>query len=186
MATEASGLLATIQADWDTLSTVLATSLAIFIVYAFLNSKDPDIHPYLLARQATEAPVRQPGQSAVFRSLDTPHGFPLRTGLNVKEPGAPKWAPGRDGDLRDIWRAAVRGSVAEEDATTGRRGKIYTVLGKNVTEHSFDEITVDINVIGRYIKEKGAETVAVSLSDSVELLASIFGEYQIRTPSADT
>ena len=176
MATEASGLLATIQADWDTFSTVLATSLAIFVVYAFLNSNDPDIHPYLLARQATEAPVRHPGQSAVFRSLDTPHGFPLRTGLNVKDPGTPKWAPGRDGDLRDIWRAAVRGSVAEEDVIKGRRGKIYTVLGKNVTEHSFDEITVDINVIGRYIKEKGAETVGVSLSDSVELLASVFGE----------
>jgi len=47
-------------------------------------------------------------------------------------------------------------------------------LGKNVMEHSLDDITQEMNVIGTYIKESKITTVAVSLSDSVELLALIF------------
>lgn len=182
MAAEPSGLaklddfIAGIVADWSVYSTVIVTLIAVFVTYSLLSTNDPDVHPYLLARQATEAPVRQPGESAAFRNLETPHGFPLKTGLNVKDPNAPKWTGGRNGDLRDIWRAAVRGSSAEDGKAGGQRGKMYTVLGKNVLEHNLDEITADINVIGKYIQEAKAKTVAVSLSDSVELLASIFGE----------
>jgi hypothetical protein len=172
--------LAGIAADWNVYSTLIATLIAVFVTYSLFSIKDPDVHPYLLARQATEAPVRQPGESAAFRSLETPHGFPLRTGLNVKDPNAPRWTGGRNGDLRDIWRAAVNGSPAEEGKPGGQRGKMYTVLGKNVLEHNLDEITADINVIGKYIQEAKAKTVAVSLSDSVELLASIFGEWGIK------
>ncbi|KAH8702238.1 hypothetical protein BGW36DRAFT_336653 [Talaromyces proteolyticus] len=176
MAAEVSGLarldafLAVIFAEWSIYSTAIATAIAIFITYTLLSSKEPDVHPYLLARQATEAPVRQPGQSAAFRSMEVPHGYPLRSGLSVKDPEAPKWSGGRNGDLRDIWRAAARGSTSE----AGQRGKIYSVLGKTAIEHNVDDLTAEINVIGRFLHESKVKNVAVSLSDSVELLASIF------------
>lgn len=182
MAAEASGLakldsfVASILGEWDIYSTIITTTIVVFLAYSLYSLADPDVHPYILARQATEAPIRQPGQSAAFRSLEVPHGFPLRSGLNVKDPDAPKWTGGRNGDLRDIWRQAVRGSTGEGGVTAGQRGKIYSVLGKNAIEHNIDDITAEINVIGKYIQASQAKVIVISLSDSVELLVSLFGE----------
>ncbi|KAL4789974.1 hypothetical protein BDV19DRAFT_373146 [Aspergillus venezuelensis] len=168
------GLLQDVLADWNLYTSLIAGAIVSLAVYSFVASKDPEIHPFLLARQSTAFPVRQPGESAAHRSLETPHGFPLRSGLNVKDAGAPKWTSGRNGDLRDVWKAAVRGKVDENGTATGKKGKIYTVLGKQAMEHSFDQITAEINVIGRRLQSANAKIVAVCLTDSVELLASIF------------
>ncbi|RHZ68978.1 hypothetical protein CDV55_107175 [Aspergillus turcosus] len=96
------------------------------------------------------------------------------SGLNIKDPGAPRWTSGRRGDLRDIWKAAVRGAVSENGKVSGKQGKIYTVLGKKAVEHSLDQVTQEINVIGHRLQESGVKSVAVCLTDSVELLAAIF------------
>lgn len=182
MAAEESGLakldafIAELVSDWNIYSTLIAGAIITFLVYTLVSSKEPDCHPYLLARQASEAPVRQPGESAAHRNLETPYGFPLRTGLNIKDPGAPKWTGGRNGDLRDIWKIAVRGATNDDGSASGKKGKIYTVLGKHVEEHSLDDITQEINVIGQYIKDSKASTVVICLSDSIELLACLFGE----------
>lgn len=168
-------LASDILADWNIYTTLIAGALISLTVYSFVTSKDPDIHPFLLARQSTAFPVRQPGESAAYRSLETPHGYPLRSGLNIKDPGAPRWTGGRRGDLRDIWKAAVRGEVSENGVVSGKQGKIYTVLGKKAVEHSLDQVTQEINVIGRRLQEFGVKSVAVCLTDSVELLAAIFG-----------
>ncbi|KAK2811499.1 hypothetical protein FQN50_002122 [Emmonsiellopsis sp. PD_5] len=167
-------LLADVFADWSIYSTVIATLIAAFVGYNVFFSKDPDAHPYFLARQASEAPIRQPGESAVLRSHDVPHGYPLKSGLNVKDADAPKWTSGRNGDLRDIWRTALRGTLSNGDVPAGKQGRVYTVLGKTVVEHRLDDISQEINVIGQYIYDSKAQTVAVYLPDSVELLATIF------------
>lgn len=167
-------VVADVLADWNIYTTLIAGALLAFVVISFVTSKDPDIHPFLLARQSTAFPVRQPGESSAYRSLETPYGFPLRSGLNVKDPGAPKWTSGRKGDLRDVWKTAIRGAV-EEGAVSGKQGKIYTVLGRKAIEHSLDQITQEMNVIGHKLQESEKKTVAVCLTDSVELLASIFG-----------
>lgn len=170
------GLLSDVLADWNVYTSLIAGAIVTFAIVSFVTSKDPEIHPFLLARQSTAFPVRQPGESAAYRSLETPHGFPLRAGLNVKDPGAPKWTSGRNGDLRDIWKAALRGKV-EENGSLGKQGKIYTVLGRQAMEHSLDQITAEINVIGKRLQSGNTKAVAVCLTDSVELLASIFGKY---------
>jgi hypothetical protein len=181
MATETS-LLASVDAwisdvlaGWDTYSTLILGAIVAFVIYSFVFARDPDIHPFLLARQATASPVRQAGESAAHRSLETPYGFPLRSGLNVKDPGAPKWTGGRRGDLRDVWKTAVRGALNQDGSVSGKQGKIYTVLGRDAVEHSLEQITQEINVIGNYLQSAQAKTVAICLSDSVELLAAIFG-----------
>ncbi|KAL6239442.1 hypothetical protein BDW75DRAFT_119311 [Aspergillus navahoensis] len=168
------GLFNDLLADWNLYTTLIVGAIVAFAVFSFATSKDPEIHPFLLARQSTAFPVRQPGESAAHRSLETPHGFPLRTGLNVKDPGAPKWTSGRNGDLRDVWKTAVRGKVDENGAVSGKQGKIYTVLGRQAVEHSLDQITAEINVIGKRLQSGNAKIVAVCLTDSIELLASIF------------
>lgn len=167
--------LTDLLADWNIYTTAFAGIIIAFVAYSVVSSKDSDIHPFLLARQSTPSPIRQPGESATYRSLETPHGFPLRLGLNVKDPGAPKWTAGRRGDLRDIWKAAVRGALNPDGTVSGKQGKIYTVLGKQAVEHSLAQVTQQINVVGHHLQKSDVKTVAVCLTDSVELLAAIFG-----------
>lgn len=166
--------------SWNLLTTLLVVLLAILLAYPLLTSKDPDTHPFLLARQSQIAPIRQPGESAVYRAIDIPHGYPLRAGLGVKDAGTPRWSAGRPGDLRDIWRQAVRGAVKEDGTPTGEKGKIQTILGREkIVDHSLDDLTLEINVIGQYVKRNNGQSVAVSLSNSPELLSSIFGKHPL-------
>ncbi len=94
----------------------------------------------------------------------------------MKDKDAPKWTSGRDGDLRDVWRQAVRGVVTTDGVETGSRGNISTVLGKEkVVDHDLDNLSKEINIIGNHIREHSGKRVAVCLPNSIELLLSIFG-----------
>jgi hypothetical protein len=65
----------------------------------------------------------------------------LTTGLNIRDPGLSKWARGRDGDLRDIWRRVVHGPTDHDGKPTGDKGRILTVLGsEQVIEHNLGTI----------------------------------------------
>lgn len=161
--------------NWLTL--VILTLLLISLVYPLVTASDPDTHPLLLSRQANVSPVRQPGESAVYRSLEVPHGYPLKAGLGVRDAGTPKYAAGRHGDLRHIWQRTVQGEPDSDDKPTGKTGKILTVRGsEQVKEHALSDVTKEINIIGQYVKQKGANYVAVYLPNSVELLTVLFGE----------
>lgn len=126
-------MVAKVLSQWDMTSTALAGALALFAGYLLLSQKQPDTHPMLLARQAQPSPVRQPGQSAIYRSHTSPHGMDLNHGLNVKDPGSNKWGPGRNGDLRDVWRRVVSGRFDANGEPTGEKGRIITVLGSEET-----------------------------------------------------
>lgn len=122
--------------QWDLYTTAIFAVLISVWIYTVVNSRDPDAHPMLLARQAQPSPVRKEGESAVFRSHSAPHGIPLNSGLNIKDPGDSKWSRGRDGDLRDIWRRVISGNLDREGKETGEIGKLFTVLGsEQVIEH---------------------------------------------------
>lgn len=163
--------------SWNLLSTILATVLLLYLIYPLLVSEEPDTHPLLLSRQANISQIRQPGESAVYRSLETPHGYPLKSGLNVKEAGAAKWATGKDGDLRDVWRRAAQGSEGEIGVPGGQIGKIQTVLGReNVIDHDMSSVSKEMKIIGNYIKQQEATSVAVYLPNSIELLTIVFGQ----------
>ncbi|KAK4189654.1 peroxisomal long chain acyl-CoA synthetase 7 [Podospora australis] len=161
-------------AQWNVWTSLIVTLFAGFLTYQISTRRDPDIHPFLLARQAQPSPVRQPGESPVYRSQAAPHGMPLQAGLNVKDPGASKWARGRDGDLRDIWRQVIAG-VQEDGPSKGATGRILTVEGtEHVVEHNLADLTRQINLIGRYILDRGGNRVAIYLPNSVELLLTLF------------
>jgi hypothetical protein len=171
-------VLSDIFAGWSLSTTVIATLFFLFLAYPLLTWKDPDTHPFLLARQATASPVRQLGESAVYRSVEVLYGYPLRSGLNVKDPGAPKWSSGRNGDLRDIWIQATRGPTKDDGSSAGPRSKFLTVLGREkIVERSFESVTLEINVVGKYMQDTKCRRVAICLSNSVELLASLFGKF---------
>ncbi|KAL2122351.1 hypothetical protein VTJ04DRAFT_2806 [Mycothermus thermophilus] len=160
--------------QWNLWSTILSTALIGFLTYQLATRQDPDLHPFLLARQAQASPVRYPGESPVYRCHAAPHGMPLNASLNVKEPGASKWARGRDGDLRDVWRQAIYG-VQDDGPHKGATGRFLTILGTDtVVEHSLDSLTRQINLIGQHLVDQGASKVAIYLPNSVELLVALF------------
>lgn len=160
--------------QWNLWTSAIFTVLAGFLAYQLTTREDPDTHPFLLARQAQGSPVRQPGESPVYRSQGAPHGMPLNASLNVKDPGASKWSRGRNGDLRDIWRQAIAG-VREDGPTKGETGRILTVLGTDkAIEHKLADITRQINLIGQHIIDQGGNRVAIYLPNSVELVATLF------------
>ncbi|KAL8963437.1 MAG: hypothetical protein Q9183_005010 [Haloplaca sp. 2 TL-2023] len=162
-------------ADWNVYTTALVIGIASYLLYPLFFTKDPDTHPFLLARQASPSYVRQNGESAVYRSLETPHGYPLKKGLNVKNPDAPRWAAGKDGDLRDVWKKVVQGPTGEDGKSTGEPGKIFTVLGKEETvEHEVKDVSKEINAIGEYLSQHGANRVAVYVPNSLEFLVTLF------------
>ena len=129
--------LAHVLSQWSILTTILALAIAGLVAYNVWTWEDPDTSPFLLARQSSAAPIRNPGESAAYRSLETPHGYPLRSGLDIRDHDTPRWSPGRDGDLRDLWRSAVRGRPGPDGRPTGQTGKILTVRGREeIVEHS--------------------------------------------------
>ena len=60
--------------EWNVYTTLIAFALVGFLAWVIYDNADSDTHPLLLARQAQASYVRQPGESAVFRSPETPHG----------------------------------------------------------------------------------------------------------------
>ncbi|OAL00123.1 hypothetical protein IQ06DRAFT_276692 [Phaeosphaeriaceae sp. SRC1lsM3a] len=169
------GGISALLEGWNIYTTVLTLGILGYLSWVIYDTADADTHPLLLARQAQASYVRQPGESAVFRSPETPHGYPLRTGLAVKPPGAPMYSAGKDGDLRDIWRRVTGEIPLERGATSSGTATIMTVLGKEgVSEHKVDTISKEIAVIGKHLKDHGAKRVAIYLPNSVEFLAALF------------
>ncbi|KAI7331958.1 acetyl-CoA synthetase-like protein, partial [Hortaea werneckii] len=166
--------IAEVLSEWGILTTLLALVILAFVAYPILYPDEPDTHPLLLARQSSAAPVRNKNESAAYRSPEVPYGYPLKTGLNVKDPGAPRWASGKDGDVRDIWREVQRGRSQDADGKPITAGSIMTVLGKEVVEHDIADITKEINILGKHFADSGVRRVAIYLPNSVEYLTTIF------------
>ncbi|KAJ4346719.1 uncharacterized protein N0V89_010651 [Didymosphaeria variabile] len=169
------GVIAELLAGYNAYTTLLVVTLLGFVGWVIYDTQDSDTHPLLLARQAQASYVRQPGESAVYRSPEHPHGYPLRTGLGVKPPGAPMYTAGRDGDLRDIWRRVTGEIPLDKGATSSGHANIMTVFGKEgVTDHAIADITKEITIIGKHLKDHGAKRVAVYLPNSLEFLVTLF------------
>ncbi|KAF2095857.1 hypothetical protein NA57DRAFT_78634 [Rhizodiscina lignyota] len=169
--------LSQLLSAWNIYTTLIALTLFSFIAYCILLPDEPDTHPMLLLRQSAASLVRQPGESAVYRSHEVPHGYPLKTGLNVRPPGAPMYSAGKDGDLRDVWRR-VSGEIPLELPGGGgksEKGKIVTVFGREkVDDVDLRQMGREIGAIGEGIRKAGVKRVAVYLPNSVELLSALF------------
>ena len=161
---------------WNFWTTVLALLIAFVTAYPIFFPSEPDTHPLLLARQSVPAPVRKRGESAQYRVSEVPHGYPLKSGLAVRDPGIPRWSSGRDGDLRDVWREVASAGGVGADGREIPRGLIMTVLGRDIVEREIEELSTEIDVIGSHLKAGKVTKVAIYLPNSIEYLLAIFGE----------
>jgi hypothetical protein len=67
-------IIASVFSGWNIYSSALTFGIFGFIAWVIFDTQDADTHPLLLARQAVASYVRQPGESAIYRSPETPHG----------------------------------------------------------------------------------------------------------------
>ncbi|KAJ3227823.1 Long-chain-fatty-acid--CoA ligase 5 [Clydaea vesicula] len=63
--------------EFDTTSVALSAFICLSVIYLTVSSKEPDISPHTLVRQATVSPTRNKGESAIYRHPSTPFGTPL-------------------------------------------------------------------------------------------------------------
>ncbi|KAF8540352.1 hypothetical protein BDD12DRAFT_734836 [Trichophaea hybrida] len=150
-----------IELQFDIVSYTLIALLIGFIVLPVVLSKSPDIHPFALLRQSSVAPVRNLKESAVYRSLQTPPGYPLVSGLQLAT--AQKYSS-RSGDIRDIWKLAIEKG----------NGKLLSVKGVSIEEYDIQNITKQIHALGSHLKQLGAKRVAVHLPNDTENLVASF------------
>jgi hypothetical protein len=68
------GVIAELLAGYNAYTTLLVVTLLGFVGWVIYDTQDSDTHPLLLARQAQASYVRQPGESAIYRSPEHPHG----------------------------------------------------------------------------------------------------------------
>ncbi|KAG7910857.1 hypothetical protein KL906_001237 [Ogataea polymorpha] len=82
---------------------VLVLVITLALVAPQLVSNLRDIGTVALEKQASISATKKPGESAVYRSVDVPHGLPLTTGLRIQT-----GYKIRDGILKDIWHQALQ------------------------------------------------------------------------------
>jgi len=73
--------IAQLLAGWNVYSTGLLAAIIGYVAWIIYDTQDADTHPLLLARQSQASYVRQPGESAIYRSPETPHGCMLPSDL---------------------------------------------------------------------------------------------------------
>jgi hypothetical protein len=66
--------ISSLLTGWNVYSSLIILGLFGFVGWVLYDTADADTHPLLLARQAQASYVRQPRESAVYRSPETPHG----------------------------------------------------------------------------------------------------------------
>ena len=74
IAEQLDSIIANVFSGWNIYSSALTFGIFGFIAWVIFDTQDADTHPLLLARQAVASYVRQPGESAIYRSPETPHG----------------------------------------------------------------------------------------------------------------
>ena len=162
-----------ILSGWNGVTTIISLVVLIVLAYPIIFPTEPDTHPFLLSRQSTASDVRQHGESAIYRSNETPHGMPLRSGLNFRGKGTAAWSSGKDGDLRDIWNTRAERTPDEQDKSAA----FLTILGTElVEEHKIDSLSNEINVLGNYIQQYKGKRVAIYLPNCIEFVVTIFGK----------
>lgn len=99
--------------------TFLILSVLVALILALkklLEFSKRDVHELALQNQSSIGSTRRVAESAVYRSVDVPHGLPLTTGLEIRY----DIYKSRNGNLKDIWSIAMDRS--EEKVVAFDRG----------------------------------------------------------------
>lgn len=147
---------------WLTLFIVISIP-TLFFLYTHFSRELKEIDPVLLNHQTSISETRKSNESAIYRSVDVPHGVTVTRGLNLRS-----GYKIRDGCLKDIWYLALVNRKDKLNNTTIKLGKYQFSIG---------QINNIIHLIANRLKEIGdIKNVAIygDLIDNPELLLVIW------------
>lgn len=147
---------------WLTLFIVLLIP-TLFFLYTHFSRELKEIDPGLLNHQTSISETRKSNESAIYRSVDVPHGVTVTRGLNLRS-----GYKIRDGCLKDIWHLALINRNDKLNNTNIKLGKY---------EFSIGQINNIIHLIANKLKEiENIKNIAIygNLIDNPELLLVIW------------
>lgn len=132
--------------------------LALATLYFYLEWSPADVDQSVLKHQASVPPVRNPGESGVYRSLDTPHSTPLLREILGKHY--------EQFTLEMLWEP--------------ESFKIFEYLANGQLEENAD-FASHVHKLGAALVKREATSIIVTLSAGIESLALLFacGMYNI-------
>lgn len=145
---------------------VLTALVTLLIAWPYLKEYLNDVNPIFLQRQSSIGPTREKGESAIYRSVDVPHGLPLTGGLRIKFDYRL-----RDGSLKDIWYLALYGTTGTKKDLSKTilsiGGKTLSIGQVNTLIHQaakkLDKLT-KCSKIGIYSDFTSLESILVTFS----------------------
>lgn len=117
---------------------------SLYFLYDHICRELKDIDPVLLNHQTSISETRKPSESAIYRSVDVPHGVTVTRGLSLRS-----GYKIRDGCLKDIWYLALHNrkenksfektsiQVEKDEFTLGQANSIIHIIAdtlNNVTK----------------------------------------------------
>jgi hypothetical protein len=151
--------------DSETVFCGLVAILIAVIVYPYVFPSYPDTSEYFLANQSSVASLRREKETAIYRSLVSPHGRPLLSGLSIADSSS-KYTT-RDGNLSDVWELAAKAKLS---SVAARDGKFIQVpLAR-------EELVRLVYGLGKLIDswKPGNRDVAILLPNGMEALICFF------------
>lgn len=124
----------------STLLIIIAIVLVAICLWSWIQAELYDVDVAVLQNQTSVSETRKEGESAVYRSVDVPHGAPLTAGLSIQV-----GYQLRDGCLKDIWRFSM----------DGQNTQISWMGNKSYTTRQFNAI---LHQIAAYLQKLGVQS----------------------------
>ena len=166
---------------WTFLFIVLGLS-SLYIVYHHFARELQEVDPILLNHQTSISETRKSSESAVYRSVDVPHGVTVTRGLSLRN-----GYKIRDGCLKDIWYLALNNhqtkiAFGDHTFTLGQVNSILHLIARNF---ELDENVQRVVVVGSLNESPELALIIMScffmtditvvLCDSVDELTAVQG-----------
>lgn len=152
---------------------VLIGLITLLISYPYIKDNFQDINPAFLERQSSVGSTRQKGESAIYRSVNVPHGISLTGGLRIRI-----GYKLRDGCLKDVWSQALANANSRDEIKSGKKisdlmkfafpsGLKLTIGQINTLLHQIAERTsrlTDKSKVGIFTDFTSPESIFLALS----------------------
>lgn len=134
----------------------------LYLTYNHFARELREIDPSVLDHQTSISETRQASESAIYRSVDVPHGTSITRGLSLRT-----GYKIRDGCLKDIWYIGFFSDVKNSDTK-------FITLGKH--RYTLAQINAILHLIAKDFINRDIKCIALfgSLSENPELLLVIW------------
>lgn len=135
--------------EFDQISIAIVCCIIVLLAGFWILDYPPCDEVSVKHVQCIASPVRNANESSIYRSHVTPEGFPLMSGLGIRQ-GYGR----RNGDLRDVFAIAKEGPM----------------VGNN----SWEDIERDVHALGKYLKSANVTRVLVILPNTIRNITTQF------------